>query len=392
MLIGITGAARHGKDSAANALVAKYGFVKLGFADAVREMALAIDPYVSTGQNRHFTEGDTSFARYTDVLRAVGYETAKSYDDVRRLLQRIGTEGGRAVLGDDVWVDAMVRKLGALSSGLPISENIVICDVRFENEASLIKQFGGYLIRVTRPNFDNGLPPLHASETAVATLPVDYDIETESFEELQGATLDAFLLFQHIEQKNCDKSMDEPAVLGAGIGLPSALPTKPSAPRIYLAAPWVHKDKAAQAKQRFIDASIEVVSGWTERENSPQEIDPARMQAQAMLDRDEVGTANTLVILGSAKSEGKASEMGMALAQGKRVILVKEDRVGNIFYHLPEVERVDTLDEAIALLGGMVRDYRKNTTAPEVHTVTIHSVENIAENGVEPRKLGVITE
>lgn len=391
MLIGITGLARHGKDSAANRLVERLGFTKLGFADAVREMAVAINPFVHTGQNRHFTDGDTPFARYSDVLSAVGYETAKSYSDVRRLLQRIGTEGGRGVLGADVWVGAMMRKLGSLTSGLPIHENIVISDVRFENEADLIRGFGGFVLRVVRPNFDNGLPPLHASESGVSTLAVDYEIEAGGFEEL-------------LEKVDGIYARMVEAETARALSYNELVAVTPVVPHVYLAAPWVCKDEAGAAKQRLLDAGIEVVSGWTERENTGPEIAQPDMVEQALADQSEVDAANTLVILGLAASEGKASEMGMALAQGKRIILVKADRVGNIFYHLPCVERVDTLDDAIALLvGGAIAagaDYAQHTGGvPRTldaagqplpgtpgYGVEVHSIGD----GVQPHALGVV--
>ncbi len=74
-------------------------------------------------------------------------------------------------------------------------------------------------------------------------------------------------------------------------------------PRVYLAATWEHKAEAADAKARLVAAGIEVVSGWTERENTPAEVESATMQEQAVLDQQEVREANTLVLLGKAKAE-----------------------------------------------------------------------------------------
>ncbi len=74
----------------------------------------------------------------------------------------------------------------------------------------------------------------------------------------------------------------------------------------------------------------------------------SRQQA-ALIDFEQVRDCNTLVIVNAMKSEGKACEMGMALAMGKRVILVGP-RDTNVFYDLPQVEQVASADEAIALL------------------------------------------
>ena len=47
MIVGITGYAQHGKDTAAQVLVTEFGFVRVGFADALKELALAVNPIVT---------------------------------------------------------------------------------------------------------------------------------------------------------------------------------------------------------------------------------------------------------------------------------------------------------------------------------------------------------
>lgn len=183
MLIGVTGAAQAGKDSVANMLVANYGYTKLAFADGVREMAAAIDPYVDCGADRHYTAGNSPFARYSDVLREIGYERAKQTPDVRRLLQRIGTEAVRDVFGEHAWIELAQRR----ALRLPDSANIVFSDVRFANEAAFIRNNGGVVVRVLRPGHDNGLPATHASESQVAGLDVDAELEATNLDELAGS-------------------------------------------------------------------------------------------------------------------------------------------------------------------------------------------------------------
>ncbi|MEM2973887.1 MAG: hypothetical protein QXS50_07040, partial [Candidatus Caldarchaeum sp.] len=43
-------------------------------------------------------------------------------------------------------------------------------------EAAFIKRHGGVLIRVIRPNFNNGVDPNHESERHVPNLPADFEI------------------------------------------------------------------------------------------------------------------------------------------------------------------------------------------------------------------------
>lgn len=150
-IIGITGQARAGKDSVAKILVEEFDFERVALADPLKQMALAIDPFV---ESEVFHDSHL-FERLSDVIRERGWEKAKAYPDVRRLLQRIGTEGVRNVLGENVWVDTLLKKLHPAG-------RYVVPDVRFLNEAEAIRNVGGQVWRVTRPGFDGDG---HASET-----------------------------------------------------------------------------------------------------------------------------------------------------------------------------------------------------------------------------------
>lgn len=148
-IIGLAGAARSGKDTAGAYLVARHGYERRSFADAVRTAALAIDPYVATR---------ASTRRLTDLVAAKGWEAAKELPDVRRLLQRVGTELGRDLFGDDTWVDIATK-------GLHGGERVVFTDVRFANEAAAVRRLGGIVVALERPGAGLAGPEgAHASE------------------------------------------------------------------------------------------------------------------------------------------------------------------------------------------------------------------------------------
>src|SRR5438552_1596949 len=75
----------------------------------------------------------------------------------RWAMQSIGTEWGRNLIGGEIWVNAWKRAI----EGYPL---VVVDDVRFPNEAQAIKDAGGLLLRVIRPDQDNGGNLVHASE------------------------------------------------------------------------------------------------------------------------------------------------------------------------------------------------------------------------------------
>lgn len=169
-IIGVTGYATSGKDSIAGILVQEFDYHRIAFADALKEMALALDPIVMVGVGSE--ESDLGFqTRYVpyfkrlgEVVDALGMDEAKKIPEVRRLLQRLGTEAGRNVLGDSIWVDTLKKKAGAFS-------RIVIPDVRFPNEATTVHELGGVIWRVNRPGAGIGLT--HASESEIDNIVPD---------------------------------------------------------------------------------------------------------------------------------------------------------------------------------------------------------------------------
>ena len=133
MIIGLSGYARSGKDTVAELLVLNYGFKRMAFADGIREALLVLNPILHDGH------------RLNEVVGMYGWEVAKSKDEVRRLLQVLGTEVGRKLINEDVWVWLLFNKIST-------DERIVIPDVRFPNEAKMIEQQGGDVWRINRHN------------------------------------------------------------------------------------------------------------------------------------------------------------------------------------------------------------------------------------------------
>ena len=140
MIIGLSGYARSGKDTVANYLVEKYGFVKISFADPMREALYRLNPRIDVAEMH-----GVSLATAVDGL---GWENLKADSpDVRPLMQRMGTEVGRQMFGENFWVE-QAMKLAAKH------ENVVLADVRFKNEADAVLAADGALWRVSRAGFE----------------------------------------------------------------------------------------------------------------------------------------------------------------------------------------------------------------------------------------------
>jgi len=151
-LIGFSGLARSGKDEAANALVEAYGYQKIAFADKLREFLWEVNPYMKNRADNTYLPLQEVFSLYG------GWEQIKDspyYVCYRQLIQNIGTEAGRGILGKHVWIDA-------LDNQLVMSKNYAVPDIRFKNEEDYIRSRGGLTVRIWRPGL--GKINDHASE------------------------------------------------------------------------------------------------------------------------------------------------------------------------------------------------------------------------------------
>jgi hypothetical protein len=166
-LIGLTGYAQSGKDTFASILVEKYGYSRIAFADKIRDFLYGINPMVACSPTGYLQ----------DLVNLVGWDKAKQEPQVRRLLQDLGISA-RDLISEDIWVTA------ALSS-VSKDQRVVITDVRFENEAAMIKSMGGQLWRVKR----SGVGPVndHVSESEMDGYKVDQIfVNNGTLEELQA--------------------------------------------------------------------------------------------------------------------------------------------------------------------------------------------------------------
>jgi hypothetical protein len=149
-LIGLCGYAQVGKDTVAGFLKTQ-GWTRVAFADALRDVLYALNPIV---------QGGSYFERVQDLVDRHGWDKAKvDYQEIRQLLQRLGTEAGRDTLGENVWVRIGEDKIEAANGP------VVVTDCRFPNEVQLIKRRKGTLIWIERPG--TGAANAHASEHSV---------------------------------------------------------------------------------------------------------------------------------------------------------------------------------------------------------------------------------
>jgi hypothetical protein len=137
-VIGFAGRAGAGKTTAAEAAAAAGGGVVLGFADPLyAALAAALGVPVATLHDR--------------ATKELPLPVGKS---VRQLLQTLGTEWGRQLVRQDLWVwRARQRIEEAGRAGVPL---VAVSDVRFRNEVDAIRELGGEVWWVHRPGLGEG--------------------------------------------------------------------------------------------------------------------------------------------------------------------------------------------------------------------------------------------
>lgn len=144
-VIGISGKKQHGKDAVCDILSTQLLNTKqIAFADPV----------------------------YVELARACGttVEFIKSNKAIfRKGLQWWGTDFRRTLKGENYWIEKWARNLIELAEPCCV----ISPDVRFENEAKVVKHVGGLLIRVNRTNFISS--DQHPSEISLDSY-TDFDL------------------------------------------------------------------------------------------------------------------------------------------------------------------------------------------------------------------------
>lgn len=188
MIIGLTGKRLSGKDTAGAYLVEHYGFERVAFADKLKEGVAALFD-ITREEVDEYKGQENDGIPYAEVILQVG-SNEYSWTWVE-FLQRFGTDMGRKVWGWDFWVNlAFVDPVEFYHAREHYDDrNIVVTDVRFDNEAERIIKLGGTIIRLIRPVVDEAHDK-HESEDGISDHFVEYDLHNDgNLDELYGDLL-----------------------------------------------------------------------------------------------------------------------------------------------------------------------------------------------------------
>lgn len=167
LVIGFTGHAHHGKDEACRIIISRFGIgaMTFAFSDAISVVARAM--YGMTTRNP-------------------------------RLLQQTGYEARQG--NPRIWTDALYWLIHERKPRVAL-----ISGVRFPDEAAMVKEMGGFMVKVERftetgERYCSGdRDANYPTETGIDALPVDYTIRNESgrLDDFRDMVLSTFVALSH---------------------------------------------------------------------------------------------------------------------------------------------------------------------------------------------------
>jgi len=175
MIVGLCGFAGAGKSTTAEYLVEYHDFIRLSFAQSVKDVIAA-----AFNWPRNRLEGASSLDReWRETIDPFWSERLGQPFSPRIAMQYVGTEIFRTHISPTIWVDNVISKI----KNLPADSRIVIDDVRFINERKALSELGAKFIIIHRIYPSLGfLTPEHARLWYHAGIPLTSTLHQSEWE------------------------------------------------------------------------------------------------------------------------------------------------------------------------------------------------------------------
>ena len=146
-LLGLTGKARSGKDTVGSILKRHFPASTISLASPIRDSLKAM-----IGLQDQDFQGKPKETPIPWLGKSP-----------RQMMQTLGTEWGRGMVNENMWLLLAQQKIDKAHN---LCRHAVITDVRFENEATFIREQGGTIWHIDRDTRAYNVSP-HASEAGV---------------------------------------------------------------------------------------------------------------------------------------------------------------------------------------------------------------------------------
>lgn len=215
-LIGISGKPRAGKDSIADVLVKHFGYTKLSFADPLKTITsnvfkIPLDEFYGDNKDEPYDKPvivtKTHLCLLIDELGVDPNREQEFFDlfegtelgSHRRMLQFVGTDVVRKHVDEEYWLKEFHKRTDEIGA-------VVCADARMPNERELIKDMGGEIILVTRPDFI--IEDSHESENSLGT-PEEYDVLVSNDSTLLALQVDIKFWYRTLREKRVRTYLSE---------------------------------------------------------------------------------------------------------------------------------------------------------------------------------------
>jgi hypothetical protein len=190
-IIGITGNKQNGKDTTGDYIVKTYGYKKMAFSDALKDIAKYGFGFNDEQLYGELKEVEDKYWKITPrkFLQFTGTELFR--DNMDKLIPNIKK---------NIWIEVLRKKIIDELKENP-NTKIVITDVRFKNELDFIKEMKGIIIHVKRDTYNiENIKDLHISENEIKNMKADYEIDNSGNKQTLYNTIDNMDIFNN--QKN----------------------------------------------------------------------------------------------------------------------------------------------------------------------------------------------
>lgn len=176
LILGLVGQKRVGKDTFADYLVENYGFVKLAFADPIKQITsivfnLDYNKLESMDKEAIMPEYGVSLRKFYQI-----FGTELMRNDLYNRLPELAYK----VPKNYIWINNLFKKIDKYrEKGY---NKFIISDVRFMDELNAVSDIGGKLIKIVRPDLNTNNVDNHSSETTVNQMNsnnIDCEIKNE---------------------------------------------------------------------------------------------------------------------------------------------------------------------------------------------------------------------
>jgi hypothetical protein len=146
-IIGLSGFKRSGKSTFAKELVEKHNFVEYSFAQPLKKMTQDLFEFTNDQLENNKEVIDNRWG-YTprEIFQKMGSEIMRDY--IPQVFPNFPFQ-------NSFWIQKFIMFCDNFRNNYPDKTGIVISDVRFTDEADMIRKMGGQIIRIEKPDLKN---------------------------------------------------------------------------------------------------------------------------------------------------------------------------------------------------------------------------------------------